>query len=68
MQGIEDALKAVQGDTIQELFSFLEKRWEKESTSSDPLEQMKGMRAIAEVGLAIYDYARSKEICQESKN
>lgn len=60
MQKFEEALKAVQNDSVLDFYKFLEEKW-KETDDDDLIERFKNMRTVAEVGLAIVAYAQSKE-------
>ena len=60
MQKFNEALKAVQNDSVLDFYKFLEEKWN-DTDDSDLIERFKNMRTVAEVGLAIVAYAQSKE-------
>lgn len=53
MTGIEDAYEEAKNRTIGELFNYLSE----ESNKKTGVELFKATRTLAEVGLAIYDFA-----------
>lgn len=61
MAAIEDAFEDVKNRTIGELFNYLTE----ESNKKKGVELFKATRTLAEVGLAIYDFA---EYLKESKD
>lgn len=61
MAAIEDAFEDVKNRTIGELFNYLTE----ESNKKEGVELFKATRTLAEVGLAIYDFA---EHLKESKD
>lgn len=61
MKGIEDALRIAGDEPMKNLFSFCEMQCELADPNRDFLNWVEAYRTVADVGLAIYEYALSKE-------
>ena len=69
MPDINDALDAVGGDSILDLFKFVEAWNEVSVDKGDIIDQFMAKRTVLEICEAIYLYSQWKELkCRESGN
>lgn len=61
MQGIDDALRLVGNDSIQDLFNFVEIIYEASDINLNEEEYKKVKEMVEQIGFAIFTYAVSKE-------